>query len=103
MGEKVLFNYRLFSIQILFVILLLIFTLGIKDFILNGNSRIKSKALKVNINEADINELVKVPYIGKKTAKKIISYRNSVGKINNLEELKKFRYYKKFKYFLRVE
>ena len=60
----------------------------------------------ININTAGINELVKLPGIGEKTAEKIIELRNQRGKFKRLEELMdvkgigevKFNKIKKFLY-----
>jgi len=59
--------------------------------------------LKLNINTATKEQLIGVPYIGKKTAEKIIKMRKEKGRFNDLKELKNLRYYKKFKYYLKVE
>ena len=44
-------------------------------------------ALKVDLNRASFEELVKVPYIGEKTARRILEYREKHGRFRNLEEL----------------
>ena len=41
----------------------------------------------ININTAGINEFVKLPGIGEKTAEKIIQLRNQKGKFRKLEDL----------------
>lgn len=41
----------------------------------------------ININTAGVNEFVKLPGIGEKTAEKIIQLRNQKGKFRKLEEL----------------
>ena len=41
----------------------------------------------INLNTAGISELIKLPGIGEKTAKKIIELRNQRGKFKRLEEL----------------
>ncbi len=61
------------------------------------------ESLKINVNSADLSNLKKVPYIGEKTGKKIISIREKNGEITDLTQLKKLRYYNRFKYFLKVE
>jgi competence protein ComEA len=53
---------------------------------LAGKQNIESK---VNINEATVKELTKLPGIGKKKAEAIIAYRKENGKFNSVEELKK--------------
>jgi len=60
----------------------------------------------ININTAGVNELIKLPSIGEKTAEKIIELRNQRGKFKRLEELMdvrgigevKFNKIKKFLY-----
>ena len=42
---------------------------------------------KTDINKAGLQELVRVPYIGEKTAKRIIAYRQEHGRIRSLEEV----------------
>jgi len=59
--------------------------------------------LKVDINKADIEELEKIPYIGEKTAIKIIERREELGYYKNINELSDIRNFKKFKYFIKVE
>ncbi len=41
----------------------------------------------VNINTADKNELMKLPYIGEKKSQRIIDYRTKYGNFRNVEEL----------------
>ena len=45
----------------------------------------------ININTAGINEFVKLPGIGEKTAEKIIQLRNQKGKFRKLEDLMEVR------------
>jgi competence ComEA-like helix-hairpin-helix protein len=45
----------------------------------------------ININTAGVNEFVKLPGIGEKTAEKIIQLRNQKGKFRKLEELMEVR------------
>jgi len=60
----------------------------------------------ININTAGVNELIKLPGIGEKTAEKIIQLRNERGKFKGLDELMdvrgigevKFNKIKKFLY-----
>ncbi len=44
---------------------------------------------KVDINKATVNELAKLPGIGKKKAEAIVAYRNEKGKFNSVDDLKK--------------
>ena len=62
----------------------------------------------INLNQAGINELVKLPGIGEKTAEKIIQLRNERGKFKRLEELMDVRgigevKFNKIKKFLYIE
>lgn len=47
----------------------------------------KSDDALISINSGDIDDLIKLPGIGEKTAKKIIKYRNINGSFNSLNEL----------------
>jgi len=62
----------------------------------------RAEKLKVNLNTADYYTLLKAPFIGKKTAEKILEIREKYGFVPE-EKIKKLRYYKKFKYFIKVE
>ncbi|MBI5418065.1 helix-hairpin-helix domain-containing protein [Candidatus Poribacteria bacterium] len=53
----------------------------------NKNKFSNKKDEKININTANFNELVSIPYIGPKIADKIIEIRNK-KKFNNINELK---------------
>ena len=44
---------------------------------------------KIPINEARVEELLALPGVGKKTAEKIVYFRNQAGKITNESDLKK--------------
>lgn len=54
-----------------------------------NNSVRSSNNKKVNINTATQAELETLPGVGESTAKKIISYRNEVGKFKEIEDIKK--------------
>ena len=41
----------------------------------------------VDFNSADIEELISLPGIGKKTAEKIINKRNELGRYNSMEDI----------------
>ena len=45
----------------------------------------------ISINTADLNALLQIPQIGKKTAQAIIDYRNQYGLFHSLEELMKVK------------
>ncbi len=51
-------------------------------------SNIKSKQTKININTAEKEELEEIPGVGESTAEKIIEYRKTNGKFNNIEDIK---------------
>lgn len=53
-----------------------------------GNSKIKTSIRKININEADLQDLVSIPGIGVKTAKAIIEYRHKHGPFVSIDEIK---------------
>ena len=98
MAEKVLLRY-----QVLLVLLIIGLSLGTDKIFLHKGKVFSPDRLKVNINTADMNTLVKVPYIKEKTATKIIKLREENRGFTDLNQLKNLRYYKKFKYFLKVE
>ena len=43
----------------------------------------------ININKASLDDLMALPGIGESKARKIIDYRNQIGRFSNIEELKK--------------
>jgi len=62
---------------------------------------------KVDVNQANREELVRIPYIGDYTAGRIIAYRQTHGGFRSLEELKKVtgikeKNYERFKSYLKV-
>jgi len=61
------------------------------DFSSSGFEKKKSLPLpeekSININEADLEILIRLPGIGEKTAQNIIDFRNKKDKFENLEEL----------------
>jgi len=70
-----------FSKTLIFVISLLI--------LLSGFSLSAQK--KININTAGVKELAKLPRIGEKIAKRIISFRKNNGKFKKIEEIMKVK------------
>lgn len=48
-------------------------------------------ALKVNLNNANVEELVKLPGIGPELARRIIEYRNTYGSFKGINEIKKVK------------
>ncbi len=51
----------------------------------------KQASTILNINQASIPELAKLPGIGKKKAASIVKYREKVGEIKSIDELKKVK------------
>jgi comEA protein len=45
----------------------------------------------ININTATADELEKLPYIGRKTAEKIIEFRNENGRFRSVEHIMQIR------------
>jgi len=54
-------------------------------------SRQNYQFLKLNINEASLEELKRLPSIGEKIAKEIIIYRQTYGVFRSLEDLKRVK------------
>jgi competence protein ComEA len=52
------------------------------------NNTTSMEEKKININKATIEELCKVPSIGKVMAERIVAYRNKYGSFQSLEDLK---------------
>jgi len=48
---------------------------------------VKKEIIKININQAGVEKLEKLPYIGRKIAQRIIEYREKKGRIENFEDL----------------
>lgn len=62
---------------------------------------------EVDINRASLEELVRVPSIGERTARRILQYRREHGPFHSVEELKLIpgiqqKNYQKFSKFLKV-
>ena len=60
-------------------------------FIKEGKKTQDTISIKININTADENELIKLPGIGPKLSKEIIQYRNKNGKFKNANEIIKIK------------
>ena len=61
----------------------------------------------VNVNRASFEELRKVPYLGEKTARRIVDRRRQKGRFESLDQLKadagiEPRRYEKIKKYLRI-
>ena len=82
--------YR-FILSSLFVICLTLF-LGATIVSSQGNEEMTDKKEmlmeKVNINTADMEQLMQLPGVGEGTAKKIIDYRNSNGQFKTVDQIK---------------
>ncbi|MEW6074879.1 MAG: helix-hairpin-helix domain-containing protein [Candidatus Omnitrophota bacterium] len=49
---------------------------------------VSERQMKIDINEADMRTLMQVPGIGNVTARRILEYRQRIGRIQDLEELR---------------
>ena len=96
-------DYEIFSKQKFALIVLVGFLLLMSFWIYKPSKKYKKEDLLVDINKATYIQLIKVPYIGEKTAEKIIKLREEKGYFNSIEDLKKIRNFKKFKYYIKVE
>jgi DNA uptake protein ComE-like DNA-binding protein len=68
----------------------------------------RAKIIKININTAEVKELVKHPYLDLYMAKSIVVNRNKIGKYTSVEQIKKAtliydELYKKLVPYLTVE
>ncbi len=81
---------------ILFLISVALLGLGI-NFALKVNSRITkfirvdNHITKININKANLQDLLSTSGISPKLAKNIVAYRNTKGPFRDIEELKEIR------------
>jgi len=55
------------------------------------DAKARNSNLKVNINKAGVDELIKIPGIGKTTAQRIVDYRKQNGKFNEISDLLKVK------------
>lgn len=65
-------------------------------------------AVKINLNEATEEDLLRLPYIGPSIAQKIIAHRKAHGRFYSLDELKtiegiRTKNYQKFSAYLYVK
>jgi competence protein ComEA len=69
------------------------FKLDISDFSTSDKNEDEDNysPQKIDINSADLATLIKLPGIGEKTAQRIIKFRDTKKKINNLDELLKVK------------
>ncbi len=54
----------------------------------NGKQKAETSIRKININNADMEDLISIPGIGAKTAKAIIEYRHKHGPFRSIDEIK---------------
>jgi len=55
------------------------------------SSKVSSKTAPIDINHADLNELLKLKGVGPKKAKVIIAYRNTHGPFKSINDLTKIK------------
>ncbi|MFZ2603055.1 MAG: helix-hairpin-helix domain-containing protein [Candidatus Omnitrophota bacterium] len=81
---------------VLFLITIALIGLGI-NFCLKSNSKAKRifvidiNLSKIDLNQVRLQDLLGTRYISKTLAEKIIAYRNTRGRIEDLEELKQIK------------
>lgn len=66
----------------------------IGSFDVEGERKLNAEAsekVKININQAGIEDLMKLPGIGKVAAGRILEYRSSNGSFHSAEEIKKVK------------
>jgi competence protein ComEA len=95
-------NTNLLFLQAVAVSILVLLILGFKSLVFTSSKTYTQEDLRLNINKATLKELIAVPYIGKKTAWKIIKLREKRGYFKELSILKKIRNFKKFKPYIKV-
>ena len=98
-----LFYSRLTDKQIRFTIFIIFLSLFFSFLHFFVYKDINPDMIRINVNKAGFEELICVPYIGVKNAEKILKIRQEKGVITDLKQLKNLRYYKRFKYFLKVK
>ncbi len=59
-----------------------------QEYITQGKDNMSEGQSKININSAQIEELITLPGVGEATANKIIEYRKENGKFQKIEDLK---------------
>ncbi|WP_457621437.1 ComEA family DNA-binding protein [Persephonella sp.] len=98
-------NLKVLNVQTV-SITLIVFSVLLFKFIednIHTEPKIKKEDLQIDINTATKKELIKVPYIGEKTAEKILKLREEKGYFESVSELKSLRNYRRFKNYLKVE
>ena len=102
-GLSKLFNHNLIDVQIRFTFFIVLISVFVGLFRFVPYKGADPDMLRIDVNKAGFDQLISVPYIGIKNAEKIIKIRKEKGGITDLKQLKNLRYYKRFKYFLKVE
>ncbi len=95
-------NWELFEKQKTFVIFLFLILYSVGFLLKNISGSLKKEDLLLNVNTAEREQLLSVPYIGEKNVEDILRIRND-RRIEDIEELRNIRFYSRFKYFLKAE
>ena len=56
-------------------------------YIVVNTNKFEIDKIRIDINNADKSELMKLPGIGKELSERIINYRNSIGKFEKIDEI----------------
>jgi len=94
---------KLIRIQHTFILLVITVSFAFKWALSLLEKPLPVEIMKVNINTATEEQLKKIPYIGEKTAKRIMKLREEKGFFLSIEELKGIRNYSRFKKFIKVD
>jgi len=95
-------NFSVFENQKRTLIILIILLFAVSYLLNKQFKKISKNDLKVDINKANFEDLISIPYIGKKTAKEIIKIKKEKGYFNSINELKSIRNFKKFKCYIKA-
>ncbi len=60
----------------------------VKSFSMKGMDDIIDKSMKININEAEIQNLTRLKGVGEKMAGRIIEYRTAKGRFSSITDIK---------------
>ena len=96
-------NNNLLFFQKLGFLLICFLVLGFTIFLFKPSNLYSKEELKLDINKARFKELIATPYIGRKTALKILNLRKKLGYINDMSQLQNIKNFNKFKYYLKVK
>lgn len=95
-------NWELFEKQKTFVIFLFLILYSVGFLLKNISGSLKKEDFLLNVNTAEREQLLSVPYIGEKNVEEILRIRND-RRVEDIEELRNIRFYSRFKYFLKTE